>query len=109
MEFAVLRDCIRKNKIEPEKSMVSPISNATKSFITAPDSQRQNNLSQKYNEYASINVEFSEQAKKTKMFEEGSPLIEVIKSEFDQVFEFDDEKKELFLESLDSILKNNDL
>ena len=67
--------------------MVSPVSNATKSFVTAPDSQRQNNLSQKYNEYASINVEFSEQAKKTKMFEEGSPLVEVIKSEFNQVFE----------------------
>ena len=49
--------------------MVNPVSNISKSLITAPDSQREKNSSQEYNEYASINVEFSEQAKKVKVFE----------------------------------------
>ena len=87
--------------------MVNPISNTSKSLITAPDSQRQKNSSQEYNEYASINVEFSEQAKKVKIFEEGSNLTNVLKSEFDQIFGLDESKKELFLESLDHILDDN--
>ena len=87
--------------------MVNPVSNTSKPLITAPDSQRQKNSSQEYNEYASINVEFSEQAKKVKMFEGGSPLIGVLKSEFDQVFGLDGNKKELFLERLNRILNDN--
>ena len=87
--------------------MVNPVSNPSKSLITAPDSQRQKNSSQEYNEYASINVEFSEQAKKVKIFEEGSNLTSVLKSEFDQVFELDESKKELFLKRLDHILADN--
>ena len=87
--------------------MVNPVSNINKSLITAPDSQRQKNSSQEYNEYASINVKFSEQAKKVKIFEEGSNLTSVLKSEFDQVFELDESKKELFLKRLDHILADN--
>ena len=87
--------------------MINPVSNTSKSVITVPDSQKQKNSSQDYNEYASINVEFSEQAKKAKMFEGDSPLVGVLESEFDQVFEFNDNKKELFLERLDRILENN--
>ena len=87
--------------------MVNPISNTSKSLITAPDSQRQKNSAQEYNEYASINVDFSEQAKKVKIFEEGSDLTNVLKSEFDQIFGLDESKKELFLERLDHILANN--
>ena len=89
--------------------MLNPVSNTSKSVITVPDSQKQKNSSQDYNEYASINVEFSEQAKKAKMFEGSSPLAGVLESEFDQVFEFNDNKKELFLERLDRILENNDI
>jgi hypothetical protein len=87
--------------------MVNPVSNTSKPLITAPDSQRQKNSSQEYNEYASINVEFSEQAKKVKIFEEGGNLTNVLKSEFDQIFGLDESKKELFLERLDHILADN--
>jgi len=84
--------------------MVNPVSNISKSLVTVPDSQKEKNSSQEYNEYASINVEFSEQAKKVKVFEGGSNLTNVLKSEFDQIFGLDESKKELFLEKLDHIL-----
>ena len=87
--------------------MVNPVSNISKSLVTVPDSQKEKNSSQEYNEYASINVEFSEQAKKVKIFEKGSNLTNVLKSEFDQVFGLDGSKKELFLERLDNILADN--
>ena len=87
--------------------MVNPVSNTSKPFITAPDPQSQKNSSQEYNKYASINVEFSEQAKKVKIFEEGGNLTNVLKSEFDQIFGLDESKKELFLERLDRILADN--
>ena len=87
--------------------MVNPVSNTSKPSITTPDPQRQKNASQEYNEYASINVEFSEQAKKVKIFEEGSNLTNILKSEFDQIFGLDESKKELFLERLDNILADN--
>ena len=89
--------------------MVNPVSNTSKPLITVPDSQRQKNSSQEYNEYASINVEFSEQAKKVKMSEGGSPLFGVPESEFEEVFGFVEGKKELFLQKLDHILANNGL
>ena len=84
--------------------MVNPVSNISKSLVTVPASQKEKNSSQEYNEYASINVEFSEQAKKVKVFEGGSNLTNVLKSEFDQIFGLDESKKELFLEKLDHIL-----
>ena len=87
--------------------MVNPVSNTGKPLVTAPDLQRQKNSSQEYNEYASINVEFSEQAKKVKIFEEGGNLTNVLKSEFDQIFGLDESKKELLLERLDHILADN--
>ena len=87
--------------------MVNPVSNTSKPIITTPDPQRQKNASQEYNEYASINVEFSEQAKKVKIFEEGGNLTNVLKSESDQIFGLDESKKELFLERLDHILADN--
>ena len=87
--------------------MVNPVSNTSKPLITTPDPQRQKSSSQEYNKYASINVEFSEQAKKVKIFEEGDNLTKVLKSEFDQVFGLDESKKELFLERLDHILADN--
>ena len=87
--------------------MVNPVSNTSKPLITAPGSQRQKNSSQEYNKYASINVEFSEQAKKVKIFEEGGNLTNVLKSEFDQIFGLDENEKELFLERLDHILADN--
>ena len=86
--------------------MVNPVGNISKSLVTVPDSQKEKNSSQEYNEYASINVEFSEQAKKVKVFEGGSNLTNVLKSEFDQIFGLDESKKELFLERLDHILAN---
>lgn len=86
--------------------MVNPVSITSKPMITVPESQKEKNSSQEYNEYASINVEFSEQAKKVKIFEKGSNLANVLKSEFDQVFGLDGCKKELFLERLDHILAN---
>ena len=84
--------------------MVNPVSISNKPLITLADSQKQNNSSQEYNEYASINVEFSEQAKNVKKFEEGSNLTNVLKSEFEEVFGLDESKKALFLERLDHIL-----
>ena len=87
--------------------MVNPVSNTSKPLIIAPDLQRQKNSSQEYNEYAAINVEFSEQAKKVKIFEEGSNLTNILKSEFDQIFGLDESKKELFLERLGHILADN--
>ena len=86
--------------------MVNPVSNISKSHVTVPGSQKEKNSSQEYNGYASINVEFSEQAKKVKVFEGGSNLTNVLKSEFDQIFGLDESKKELFLERLDHILAN---
>ena len=84
--------------------MVNPVSISNKPLITLADSQKQNNSSQEYNEYASINVEFSEQAKNVKKFEEGSNLTNVLKSEFEEVFGLDESKKALFLERLNHIL-----
>ena len=84
--------------------MVNPVSISNKPLITLADSQKQNNSSQEYNEYASINVEFSEQAKNVKKLEEGSNLTNVLKSEFEEVFGLDESKKALFLERLDHIL-----
>ena len=84
--------------------MVNPVSISNKPLITLADSQKQNNSSQEYNEYASINVEFCEQAKNVKKFEEGSNLTNVLKSEFEEVFGLDESKKALFLERLDHIL-----
>ena len=84
--------------------MVNPVSISNKPLITLADSQKQNNSSQEYNEYASINVQFSEQAKNVKKFEEGSNLTNVLKSEFEEVFRLDESKKALFLERLDHIL-----
>ena len=89
--------------------MVNPINDSSKPLVPVLDSQRQKNLSQKYNEYASINVEFSEQAKKFKMLEGDNPLVGVLKNEFDEVFGFDDNKKELLLEKLDRILVDSAL
>ena len=89
--------------------MVNPVNDTSKTFIPVPDSQRQKNSSQEYNEYASINVEFSEQAKKVKMFEGDSLLVGALKNEFDEIFGFDEDKKELFLEKLDHILVDNGL
>ena len=86
--------------------MVNPVRITSKPMITVPESQKEKNSSQEYNEYASINVEFSEQAKKVKVFEGGSNLTNVLKSEFDQIFGLDESKKELFLERLDHILAN---
>ena len=89
--------------------MVNPINDSSKPLVPVLDSQRQKNLSQKYNEYASINVKFSEQAKKFKMLEGDNPLVGVLKNEFDEVFEFDGNKKELLLEKLDRILVDSAL
>ena len=89
--------------------MVNPVNDTSKTFIPVPDSQRQKNSSQEYNEYASINVEFSEQAKKVKMCEGDSLIVGALKNEFDEVFGFDEDKKELFLEKLDHILVDNGL
>jgi len=87
--------------------MVNPVSNTSKPLITVTDPQIQKNSSQEYNEYASINIEFSEQAKKVKVFEQGTNLTNVLKSEFDQVFGLEESKKEFFLERLDHILADN--
>ena len=95
--------------IELEKAMINPISETSKSIISAFDSQMQKKPSQEYNEFASINVEFSEQAKKMKMLEDDSPIVGLLKSEFDEVFGLDDTNKKLFLKNLDRILANNGL
>jgi len=87
--------------------MVNPVSNTSKPLITVTDPQIQKNSSQEYNEYASINIEFSEQAKKVNVFEQGTNLTNVLKSEFDQVFGLEESKKEFFLERLDHILADN--
>ena len=84
--------------------MVNPVSISSKPLITLPDSQKQKHSSQEYNEYASINVEFSEQAKNVKKIEEGNNLTNVLKSEFEEIFGLDESKKALFLERLDHIL-----
>ena len=84
--------------------MVNPVSISNKPLITLADSQKQKHSSQEYNEYAYVNVEFSEQAKNVKKFEEGSNLTYVLKSEFEEVFGLDESKKALFLERLDHIL-----
>ena len=43
------------------------------------------------------------------MFEGDSPLVGALKNEFDEVFGFDEDKKELFLEKLGHILVDNGL
>ena len=44
---------------------------------------------------------------KVKIFEEGSSLTNILKSEFDQIFGLDESEKELFLVRLDNILADN--
>ena len=107
MEFAFFQGC--KNFNRTGESHGKPINDTGKSIISVFDSQMQKNPSQEYNEYASINIEFSEQAKKLKMFEGDSPLVGVLKNEFNEVFRLDENKRELFLENLDRILMDNGL
>ena len=95
--------------IELEKIMINPISETSKSIISVFDSQIQKKSSQEYNEFASINVEFSEQAKKLKIFEGDNPSVELLKNEFDEVFALDASNKKLFIENLDRILVDNGL
>ncbi len=108
-EFAFITGICKENPIESEKAMVNPISSADKSLIIVPDSQREKNLPQDYNDFASINVEFSEEAKKVNILKAGSPLTGILKSEFDQVFGLANNNKELFLKKLDQIMENNSL
>ena len=89
--------------------MINPISETSKSIISAFDSQMQKKPSQEYNEFASINVEFSEQAKKMKIFDGDGAMVGLLKGEFDEVFGLDDTNKKLFLENLDRILVGNGL
>ena len=89
--------------------MINPISETSKSIISAFDSQMQKKPSQEYNEFASINVEFSEQAKKMKIFDGDGAMVGLLKGEFDEVFGLDDTNKKLFLKNLDRILANNGL
>ena len=89
--------------------MLNPINDTNKAVISVFDSQRKNNSFQEYNEYASINVKFSEQAQRLKIFQDDSPLVEVVKNEFDEVFGFGENKKKLFVEKLDRILLDNSL
>ena len=89
--------------------MINPISETSKSIISVFDSQIQKKSSQEYNEFASINVEFSEQAKKLKIFEGDSPSVGLLRNEFDEVFALDASNKKLFIENLDRILVDNGL
>ena len=89
--------------------MLNPVSDTAKSLIPKFDSQKQKNSSQENQEYLSTNVELSEQAKEFKMFEGDSPVVGVLKNEFDEVFRFGDDKKELFLKKLNRILVDNGL
>ena len=56
-----------------------------------------------------INVSFSEKAQELKTFEDGSPLVDVLKKEFDEVFKFGGTDKGVFLDKLNQILMNNGL
>ena len=89
--------------------MVNPVSDTSESLISIFDSQKQKNSSQGNKEYLSTNVALSEQARGFKIFEGDSPAVGVLKNEFDEVFGFGDDKKELFLKKLDRILVDNGL
>ena len=89
--------------------MVNPISDTSKSLIQVSDSQKQKNSSKENNEHSSVNVALSDQAMEFTKFEGDSLLVGILKKEFDEVFEFVDDKKGLFLEKLDHILVDNGL
>ena len=96
--------------IELEEPMVSPISDSPNRLITpVSDSIEHKNPSQEEVGSPKINVSLSEKAQELKVLESDSPLTEVLKKEFDEVFEFGGGKKDSFLKKLDHIFMNNRL
>ena len=88
--------------------MVSPVSDSSEPLIgPSHDSLKHKDPSHEKGGSSQINVFLSEKAQELKMFESDSPLIEMLKKEFNEVFEFlGDDKKASFLKKLDHILVN---
>jgi len=90
--------------------MVNPVSDSSNRLIAAINgSPKHKDLSQKKGGSPQINVSSSAKAQELKMFESDSLLTKVIKKEFNEVFEFGCDKKDLFLKKLDHILVNHRL
>ena len=90
--------------------MVNPISDSPNRLITpVSDSIEHKNPSQEEVGSPKINVSLSEKAQKLKVLESDSPLTEMLKKEFNEVFEFGGDQKDSFLKKLDHIFVNNRL
>ena len=106
----MLSSWANRTLIELEEPMVNPISDSTnRLIIPASDSIEHKNLSQKEVGSPKINVSLSEKAQELKVLESDSPLTEMLKKEFDEVFEFGGGKKDSFLKNLDHIFMDNRL
>ena len=90
--------------------MLNSINDNNPLIIPTKDSPKHINPLKKEGELsAEIRIAFSNKAQELKMLEGDSPLTEVLKKEFDEVFEFGGGKKDSFLKKLDHIFMNNRL
>ena len=90
--------------------MLNPVSDSSNRPITPlNDSLKHRDPSPEKDGSSQVNVSLSKKARELKMFESNSPLIELLKKEFTEVFEFVGDKKDSFLKKLDHILVNNRL
>ena len=100
----------KRTLIKMEKTMVNPVSVSSDRLISLiNDSLIHRRSPQEKGGSSQINASLSEKAQELKMSENDSPLIGVLKKEFNEVFEFDSSKKDLFLKKLDHILLDNRL
>ena len=90
--------------------MVNPVDdNSNRLIFPVDDSPKYRDSSKKERNSPQINVSLSEKAQGLSRFSSDSPLIAVLKDEFNEVFECEGFKKDSFLKNLDYIFVNNKL
>ena len=90
--------------------MLNSINNNNPLIIPTKDSPEHMNPLKKEGELsAEIKTAFSNKAQELNMLEGDSPLTEVLKDEFNEVFEFGGDKGKSFIRKIDHIFANSGL
>ena len=93
-----------------ETPILNSINDNNPLIIPTKDSPKHMNSLQKEGELsAEIRIAFSNKAQELNMLEGDSPLIEVLKEEFNEVFEFGGDKGNSFRKKIDHIFANSGL
>jgi len=90
--------------------MVNPVSDNSKQLILPINElSKHKDPFQKNDDSPQINVSLSEKAQELNKFKRDDLLTDLIKKEFNEVFELGGDKKNLFLKKLDHIFLSNRL